>query len=123
MSNLEVKRDAVSFVDYKIRQRKVMLFSKKFSAECKMVKHILETYKMAPNSYEVCEIECRQDCTQIENYFLIICLTNSREVSCEFVFLVFDETNMISNVSVMLYFYLSMVGSAAIYWRQIRRRL
>ena len=79
----ENRKDAVGFVNYKIKQRKVMLFSKNYSPECKEVKSILNSFHMKSHIFEVCEINGRQDCTQIENYFLIICLTNAREV-CNF---------------------------------------
>ncbi len=71
---------AKPFVDAKIQQRKVMLFSKSYSPECKQAKEILDGYKMPHNVYEFCDIERRQDCTQIENYFQIICMTDSRSV-------------------------------------------
>jgi hypothetical protein len=71
---------AKPFVDTKITQRRVMLFSKTHSPECARVKEILSGFKMDPQTYEVAEIECRQDCNQIENYFQIICLTDRREV-------------------------------------------
>lgn len=58
-----------------------MLFSKGFCPESKSVREILSTYNMTPDTYEVCEIEKRRDCTQIENYFQVICLTDSREVN------------------------------------------
>ncbi|XP_013386392.1 glutaredoxin [Lingula anatina] len=73
------------FVDNKISQRKVMLFSRSYDPECKRIKSYLDEYKMSPQIYEVAEIECRQDVTQIENYFQIICLTDSRAVPQLFV--------------------------------------
>ena len=71
---------AKPFIDAKIKQRKVVMFAKSYSPECKMVRAIMEEYQMSPNVYEVCEIECRQDCTQIENYFQIVCQTDTRSV-------------------------------------------
>lgn len=72
---------AALFVNRKIQQRNVMLFSKSYSPECKIVKAILKKYNLSPNFYEATEIEKRQDCTQIENYFQVLCLTNNRAVS------------------------------------------
>lgn len=68
------------FIDKKIKQRPVLLFSKKYSPESKAVREILDGYGMSHQTYEVVEIENRQDCNQIENYFQIICLTDRRAV-------------------------------------------
>ena len=72
---------AVPFVDQKIAQRKVMLFTKKWSKESEEIKKLLDSYRLDGKHYEFCEIESRQDCTQIENYFQILCQTNLRVVS------------------------------------------
>ncbi|CAL1531430.1 unnamed protein product [Lymnaea stagnalis] len=77
--------DAIPFIDLKLKQRKVILFSKSYSPECKMVKMILGQYKLSDKDYEVVEIEKRQDCVQIENYFQVLCLTDSRTVPRLFV--------------------------------------
>ncbi|KAK6985798.1 glutaredoxin [Biomphalaria glabrata] len=71
---------AIPFVDYKIKQRKVLLFSKTFSPESSMVKSILSQYSLSDKDYEIVEIEKRQDCVQIENYFQFLCLDDSRAV-------------------------------------------
>lgn len=71
---------AKPFVDKKIEQRKVLLFSKTSSPACKSIKEILSGYGLMFPNYEVVEIEARQDCNQIENYFQILCLTDRREV-------------------------------------------
>lgn len=68
------------FVDAKIREKKVMLFTKKYSPASKLSRKMLDTYGLTAKTYGVCEIESRQDCTQIENYFQIICQTDSRTV-------------------------------------------
>lgn len=72
---------AEPFVNKKLQQRKLMMFSKTYSPECKAVKAIFSTYPLAPTHFEMVEIEKRQDCTQIENYFQTLCLTNNRAVS------------------------------------------
>ena len=69
------------FVDLKLAQRKVMLFSKSCVPECKEVKAVLAEFGMSPDIYEFVEIEKRQDVNQIENYFQILCLTDNRAVS------------------------------------------
>ena len=69
------------FVDQKIAQRKVMLFSKSYVPECREVKEVLVEFGMSPDHYEFVELEKRQDVNQIENYFQILCLTNNRAVS------------------------------------------
>lgn len=71
---------AKPFIDKKLLQRKVILFSKTNSPACLSVKEVLDTYGLKFPKYEVVEIECRQDCNQIENYFQILCLTDRREV-------------------------------------------
>ena len=71
---------AVPFVNAKLRQRKVMMFTKKQSPECKEARAIMDEYGLSLDDYEVVEIERRQDCTQIENHFQIICLTDTRSV-------------------------------------------
>ena len=68
------------FVDYKIMQRRVLLFSKKYIPACRQVKEILQKFNLSSQIFEVVEIESRQDVNQIENYFQVICLTDSREV-------------------------------------------
>ena len=72
---------AKPFVDKKLKQRKVLLFSKTYSSDSTTVKKILEGYKLKFPNYEVVEIERRYDCNQIENYFQILCLTDRREVN------------------------------------------
>ncbi|KAK3593408.1 hypothetical protein CHS0354_021988 [Potamilus streckersoni] len=76
---------AQPFVDNKLKQRKVLLFSKTSSPECKTVKELLQEYKMAVQHFEVVEIEKRQDVNQIEDYFMILCLSDRREVPQLFV--------------------------------------
>lgn len=78
---------AKPFVDNRIRQRKIMLFAKKHDPQCKTIRKMLDEYKLHHTNYEVAEIDSRQDCTQIENYFQIICLTDSRSVSTHFLLL------------------------------------
>jgi hypothetical protein len=79
------------FVDAKIRQRKVMLFAKRGDPYCRLVREVLDLYNMEPADYEVCEIDRRQDCTQIENHFLVICLASSRCVSMLVVLSVYEQ--------------------------------
>ncbi|XP_076451426.1 glutaredoxin-1-like [Babylonia areolata] len=76
---------AKPFVDKKLAQRKVMLFSKSYVPECKEVKSVLAEFQMSPAIYEYVEIEKRQDVNQIENYFQILCLTDNRAVPQLFV--------------------------------------
>jgi len=71
---------AKPFVDKKLTQRKVILFSKTTSPACKTIKEVLDGYGLKFPKYEVVEIENRQDCNQIENYFQILCLTDRRDV-------------------------------------------
>ncbi|KAL3870727.1 hypothetical protein ACJMK2_038771 [Sinanodonta woodiana] len=76
---------AQPFVDNKIKQRKVLMFSKTYSPECKTVKSLLQEYNIAEKHFEVVEIEKRQDVNQIEDYFMILCLSDQREMPQLFV--------------------------------------
>ncbi|BFZ10118.1 hypothetical protein BsWGS_13157 [Bradybaena similaris] len=76
---------AKPFIDSKLKQRKIVLFSKRYSPECSATKRIMDEYNLSDADYEVVEIEKRQDCVQIENYFQALCLTNSRQVPLLFV--------------------------------------
>lgn len=72
---------AKTFIDKKILQRKIVLFSKSYSPECQAIKTMINEYAIPDSVYEVVEIEKRQDCTQMETYFQVLCLTNARAVS------------------------------------------
>lgn len=71
---------AIPFVDKKLAQRKVLLFSKSYDPDCTTAKKIMDEFGLGHDAYEVVEIEKRQDCAQIENYFQILCLSDTREV-------------------------------------------
>lgn len=84
------------FVDRKLAQRKVLLFAKTYSPESQSVKKILDDYNMRHTTFEVVNVEARQDCNQIENYFQILCLTDRREVCfhvCFFLRLIYLPLN------------------------------
>ena len=72
------------FVDKKIKQRKVVMFAKSRSPACIMSLEMLKTYKMDAGTFEVVNIEKRQDVTEMETYFHTICLTDNRDVSRRF---------------------------------------
>ncbi|XP_059175704.1 uncharacterized protein LOC131955560 [Physella acuta] len=76
---------AIPYVDSKLRQRKIILFSKSYSPECKMIKKIISEHQLSERDFEIVEIEKRQDCVQIENYFQVLCLTDARSVPRLFV--------------------------------------
>ena len=71
---------ASAYVDAKLLQRKVLMFTKSHSPESTTAKAIMDQYEISPKQFEVVEIEKRQDCTQIENYFQTICLSDKRSV-------------------------------------------
>lgn len=71
---------AMPFVDNKIAQRRVILFTKSCCPDSKTARKYLDEFNLGHDIYEVVEIEKRQDCTQIENYFQILCLSDTREV-------------------------------------------
>jgi len=72
---------ASRFVDSKIRQRKVMMFTKCRDPACRLALNTLERYTLTHDDFEVCEIDRRHDCKLIENHFLVICLASQRTVS------------------------------------------
>ncbi|XP_050414156.1 uncharacterized protein LOC126828411 [Patella vulgata] len=69
---------AQTFVDAKLAQKKVLLFTKSYCPESETAKTVLDGYKLMLKDFEVVEIEKRQDCIQIENYLHRLSLTNSR---------------------------------------------
>jgi len=69
---------ASRFVEFKIQQRKVMMFAKRRDPACDLARRTLEQYSMTRDVYEVCEIDRRHDCNLIENHFLVICLVSQR---------------------------------------------
>ncbi len=80
------------FVNAKLRQRRIVVFSKKTDPECLRAKAILSQYELdMPEGFcEYVEIESRQDCGAIENYLMQLSLNDLRKVclnySYEFVF-------------------------------------
>ncbi|CAH8443389.1 unnamed protein product [Schistosoma turkestanicum] len=59
------------FIDAKIKQRRVLLISKRNSPTCQHIEGILRTYSLnrgKTNNFEVLYIECRKDCGTIETY-------------------------------------------------------
>lgn len=66
------------FVDKKLAQGNIVVFSKSYSPECKLIQKILSEYNLKNLLYV--DIESRQDCTQLENYLQILCQTDARSV-------------------------------------------
>ena len=66
------------FVDKKLAQGNIVVFSKSYSPECKLLQKILSEYNLKNLLYV--DIESRQDCTQLENYLQILCQTDARSV-------------------------------------------
>ncbi|CAF0855458.1 unnamed protein product [Adineta steineri] len=67
-----------AYVDKKIQARRIMMFAKANDPDSDKAKQILEQYSLSKNIYEVVDIEKRQDCIQLENYFQYICYTDRR---------------------------------------------
>ena len=80
LNNSAVMSAASRFVESKIRQRKVMMFTKSRDPACELALRSLESYKMPHDVFEVCEIDRRHDCSGIESHFLVICLASQRAV-------------------------------------------
>lgn len=66
------------FVDKKLAQGNIVVFSKSYSPDCKLIQRILAEYSLKNLLYV--DIESRQDCTQLENYLQILCQTDARSV-------------------------------------------
>ncbi len=73
-----------TFVDTKLQQRPIIVFSKQASPECLRAKNILSNYEIDhPEGFvEYVEIEKRQDCSSIENYLMQLSLNDLRQVCC-----------------------------------------
>jgi hypothetical protein len=71
------------FVDQKLKQWPVCVFSKSTDPECFRAKQILNQYlrQMPYETIEYVEIEKRADCESIENYLIRLSLNDSRIVS------------------------------------------
>lgn len=66
------------FVDKKLAQGNIVVFSKSYSPDCKLIQRILAEYNLKNLLYV--DIESRHDCTQLENYLQILCQTDARSV-------------------------------------------
>ncbi|CAI9738092.1 monothiol glutaredoxin-C8glutaredoxin-C8-like-like [Octopus vulgaris] len=71
---------AERFVEAKMNQRKVLLFCKSYVPACQRIIELLEPLNLDSQIYEIVFIDKRQDVVQIENYFQVLCLGDSREV-------------------------------------------
>lgn len=71
-----------SFVDQKLKQWPVCVFSKSTDPDCFRAKQILNQYQssMPYQTLEYVEIEKRADCESIENYLIRLSLNDSRKV-------------------------------------------
>lgn len=76
--NWEEMAGAKLFVDKKLAQGNIVVFSKSYSPDCKLIQRILAEYNLKNLLYV--DIESRQDCTQLENYLQILCQTDARSV-------------------------------------------
>ncbi|CAF0795656.1 unnamed protein product [Adineta ricciae] len=68
-----------AYVDGKIQVRRIMMFAKSNDPESQRAKDILNQYDLSTDDYECVDIEKRQDCIQLENYFQYICYTDRRK--------------------------------------------
>jgi len=55
-------------VDGKIKNKKVMVFSKSYCPYCRKAKDVLKTYNLKDDEYEVWEIEDEPNCSEIQAY-------------------------------------------------------
>lgn len=63
-----VGRIAMEFVEAKLKQKKVVVFSKSYCPFCSKAKEALSKFHLSPDVYEVVEIEDRSDCDEIQEY-------------------------------------------------------
>ncbi|CAF3172517.1 unnamed protein product [Rotaria socialis] len=73
------------FVNNKVSARRIMVFGKSKDPDSHQVKQILEQYLLPKDSYEWIDIETRQDCKQMENYFRTLCFTDRRQTPYIFI--------------------------------------
>ncbi|ESO10131.1 hypothetical protein HELRODRAFT_167990 [Helobdella robusta] len=73
-------KTTTDFINTKIAQRPIMVFSKSYVPECKETALILESLKVYKGDFEICNIEKRQDCALIETYLMKICNEPCRKV-------------------------------------------
>ncbi len=66
-----------SFVDQKISQHKVVVFSKTFCPYCTKAKNVLKKYNI--NDIDIIELDNIDNCDEIQDYLLK--LTGARSVS------------------------------------------
>jgi len=59
---------AKAFVDEKINNYKVAVFSKSYCPYCHKAKNALESFTYKPNTFYWLEIENRPDCQEIQDY-------------------------------------------------------
>ena len=71
---------AEPFVRSKLELSRVVLFIKSRNPSCVKILKLLAEYRMSPKDFEICDIQSRQDCSQIDTYFQQLCLTDRREV-------------------------------------------
>ncbi|CAF1194510.1 unnamed protein product [Rotaria sordida] len=67
------------YVNMKINKRRIMMFTKSNDPDSKKAQQIFEEYSLPKDIYEFVDIEKRQDCRQLENYFRYICYTDCRQ--------------------------------------------
>ena len=80
-----------TFVDKKIKQRKVVMFGKTRSPACVFSLDMLRSYNMDSDTFEVINLEKRRDVSEIETYFHTICLTDNRDVSTNMTYLMSNQ--------------------------------
>ncbi|UJR20601.1 hypothetical protein I4U23_023726 [Adineta vaga] len=68
-----------AYVDAKLQARRIMMFAKSNDPDSQKAKEILDQYSLPKSIYEYVDIEKRQDCIQLENYFQYICYTDRRK--------------------------------------------
>ncbi|CAF1110694.1 unnamed protein product [Rotaria sordida] len=73
------------FVNMKINTRRIIVFGKSNDPDSQQVKQIFEQYFLPKDTYEWIDIEKRQDCKQIENYFRFLCFTDRRQTPYIFI--------------------------------------
>ncbi|CAF1330482.1 unnamed protein product [Rotaria magnacalcarata] len=68
-----------SYADTKIKNRRIMMFAKSNDPDSQIAREIFAEYSLSKDAYEYVDIEKRQDCRQLENYFRYLCFTDHRK--------------------------------------------
>lgn len=83
LQTMPIKKEAKDIVEAKIKERKVMIFSKSLCPYCKKAKRLFEVYRLGKDDYEVMELDRVPGGGDIQSYLSV--KTGARTVPRVFV--------------------------------------